>query len=279
LSRTDTCDFAIYRLNADGSLDMTFGVNGVHCAPVGVAPAPGLAAKRLHVMSDGRIVTLGTHFGRLWPDGSPDTSISSNGYKPISAGVFSVGNMALLPDGRSVIARSSQNSRGIVCFDQWGDQDMGFGVDGIALPAQVCTSTPFYTGCNYPGGNASRVTSSTDGRIAVATVSGSSIAVSMFTSALVTTVSDLSRTLRWLAPTPYTSGPLFYTPEAAMPGGSIAVMNVYGQLVNEFNVSELSGGGAIDISTETHFLNNGMYLLHHRSNAGANVIGRILIAR
>jgi uncharacterized delta-60 repeat protein len=107
-------DFAITRLNADGSLDTSFGAGGKQTVDFGgVDEAEGVA-----VQPDGKIVVTG--FGgaghdlvatRLNADGTVDTSFGTGGKTSINfGGTESGGAMALQPDGKILIVGATDVS-------------------------------------------------------------------------------------------------------------------------------------------------------------------------
>ncbi|MCB1035685.1 MAG: hypothetical protein KDD47_17825 [Acidobacteria bacterium] len=141
-------DFAVARLNSDGSLDLSFDGDGKALISFG----PGRDnAYGLLVQSDGKIVVSGEvsnetfDFGvaRLNSDGSLDTSFSGDGK---AAASFGMGNgqdqgKAVAQDGsgRLVVVGSVSNGTdwdfGIVRFLPNGTLDSTFDGDGLALVA------------------------------------------------------------------------------------------------------------------------------------------------
>ncbi len=112
-------DFCVERLNADGSVDITFnaaGTPGRVLRPIGVSFDYG---NRVLVQPDGKIVMSGRCTGsgfdfcamRLNPDGSLDTGFNVTGtlLLPVGTGDDSVGALALQPDGKLVLAGNCSN--------------------------------------------------------------------------------------------------------------------------------------------------------------------------
>ncbi|PYS49944.1 MAG: hypothetical protein DMF68_08625 [Acidobacteria bacterium] len=104
--------FALARLNADGSLDQSFGTNGIVRTDIGDADMiTGIA-----LQTDGKIVAAGFVSGpgnvsnfalaRYNTDGSLDTNYGSSGLilTAMGDGAASGNGLALQPDGRIVIA-------------------------------------------------------------------------------------------------------------------------------------------------------------------------------
>jgi len=107
-------DYQLVRYNSDGSLDATFGINGIVKTGIGTA---GDVAYDVAVQPDGRIVAAGFSYNadtgfndfavvRYQTDGSLDTSFKSTGKV---LGGFTSGNaegraMVIAPDGRILVA-------------------------------------------------------------------------------------------------------------------------------------------------------------------------------
>jgi uncharacterized delta-60 repeat protein len=157
--------FAILRYNSDGTLDTTFGSNGV------VAPFDGLGGqvRAMVIQPDGRIVAGGFAGGgfalaRLLPDGSYDASFGSGGQ--VLSDVFPGASelalaMALQADGRIVLAGQADGGAGIAVtlarYNSDGSLDATFGAGGVAVSG-------------IPGA-ANAVAVQPDGRIVVAGLS------------------------------------------------------------------------------------------------------------
>ena len=98
----------IVRLNTNGTLDSSFGSNGVVSPDFGVlGPLDSVVIQpnqQILALSSG---FLGTAIGRFNPDGSLDTTFGTAGFasiRLISNGVGAIIPMALQPDGSIVIA-------------------------------------------------------------------------------------------------------------------------------------------------------------------------------
>lgn len=133
-------DWAIARLNPDGSLDDTFGDNGKILVPFGDGPdfAFGVA-----IQPDAKIVVVGQNDGRMGalrlnPNGDLDSFFGSSGQVSVdfpgdSAGAYEV---ALQADGRIVMVGYTYPSAddadfGIVRLEPSGARDLTFGDDGL----------------------------------------------------------------------------------------------------------------------------------------------------
>lgn len=161
----------LYRLNANGSFDMTFA----RCTPGGHSIYPYGRTESV-IQPDGRIVTAfldggSSFFGvfRCNPDGTLDTSFGSSGIvrTPIGAGVAVAQSIAIQTDGKIVVtgqSRSNTNSDWqltVLRYNPNGTVDSGFGTGGIA-------TTP--TGIDdLWGPPLNKVAIQTDGKIVAAT--------------------------------------------------------------------------------------------------------------
>ena len=135
-------DFCVFRFNADGSIDSTFGVNGSVITPIGSADE---RARAMLTQPDGKIVVAGTCnngvdndfcAARYLPNGMLDASFGAGG-KVITA--FSnrddaVNAAVLQPDGKLVLAGSCNNGMtDDLCalrHEINGTLDASFGVSG-----------------------------------------------------------------------------------------------------------------------------------------------------
>lgn len=131
--------FGIIRLNADGSVDTTFGANGI--ARTNFGP-DDVSARNLKVQTDGKIVIIGSYrpFGqalllavaRYNTDGSLDTTFDGDG--KLTASIADGGGNALVfqPDNKMIV----QMSYRLVRLLPNGAFDTTFGNGGIAsIPA------------------------------------------------------------------------------------------------------------------------------------------------
>jgi uncharacterized delta-60 repeat protein len=110
-------DFAVARLNTDGSLDPTFSGDGKETLGYAAANESALA---LALQQNGRIVVMGTGdvnsdfvVSRLAPDGSVDSSFGTGGTVGVDFGAVEYdGDVTLQPDGQIVIAGSTNVTDG-----------------------------------------------------------------------------------------------------------------------------------------------------------------------
>ena len=100
--------FALARVNADGSLDTSFGTGGRVTVPQFAAATSGV------LQPDGRIVAAGSDAGtamlvaRYNMDGSLDPTFGGDGQVTVTGSFVDVQAVALQPDGKLVIAGTSQ---------------------------------------------------------------------------------------------------------------------------------------------------------------------------
>ena len=140
-------DFAVVRLNADGSLDASFGTGGKITTAIG---AGADEARGLAIQTDGKIVLTGySHNGtnedvalvRYNTDGSLDTNFDGDGKRTLAIGSgYDVANaVALQSDGKIVVAGDSLISGTpdftVMRFNADGSLDTSFDADGIAITA------------------------------------------------------------------------------------------------------------------------------------------------
>ena len=153
-SGCETCPngpgFSLARYNWDGSLDTSFGVDGLvfttFSLPIHYDDAYGVALQR-----DGKIVatghaTLGIGLVRYNTDGSLDTSFDGDGtvVTPYSSGYAGAQGVAIQADGKIVVAGSS--GYGITVARYFGED---------TCPSNTPTFTPTLTptSTNTPSGN------------------------------------------------------------------------------------------------------------------------------
>ncbi|MBL0141440.1 MAG: hypothetical protein IPP91_05095 [Betaproteobacteria bacterium] len=111
-------DFALARLNANGTLDSSFGSGGMVVTPIGAGNDFGRAVA---IQSDGLIVVAGTVYSSLTESnvavaryttaGALDTTFNGTGFRsiPFAAGVDDARALAIQPDGRILVTGSGQN--------------------------------------------------------------------------------------------------------------------------------------------------------------------------
>lgn len=179
--------FATVRYHNDGSLDDTFGVNGiVHEEDV------GFFASAVGIQNDGKIVVAGLGYGmaliRYHPDGSRDTSFGSNGVIDTGPPLVAAWDMIIQPDGKIVAVGTAAayeddtliHNMIIVRFNHDGSWDTDFGDDGQVI-------LDFGQGHDEALG----VALQTDGKILVAGYANTTISAETFTLLRLTTNGEL----------------------------------------------------------------------------------------
>ncbi|MEJ7594982.1 MAG: delta-60 repeat domain-containing protein [Planctomycetaceae bacterium] len=146
INQTSNTEFAVIRLNPDGSLDQSFSGDGrVSTALNGYG-----VARTIAIQSDGRIVVGGDGMGGFFPlvryhvNGSLDTTFSGDGIVTTvsqNSSSSSLSDIALLPDGRILAtgsfypAVSSRYGSALmmVRYNANGSLDAGFGTNGRVI--------------------------------------------------------------------------------------------------------------------------------------------------
>ena len=134
-------NLGIARFNADGTLDTSFGAQGL----VSTDFAGGLdQANRVVLQPDGKIVVAGQAFdgdldvaaARYNVDGSPDTGFGDGGKITTDTGLDDVGTaVALAPSGEIVVAGHAEQGKDMVVvrYDSQGELDASFGSGGVVV--------------------------------------------------------------------------------------------------------------------------------------------------
>lgn len=147
---TGTQQYASVRFLPNGSLDATFGVNGIAVYNPFSTPAFLVNINCSTLQSDGKII-IGINYEqyntdtnarmmciRLNANGSLDTSYGINGYNFISNDFYTTSNMLLQPDGKLLIVGRSENvattySNYILRLNSNGSYDTDFNNTGFNL--------------------------------------------------------------------------------------------------------------------------------------------------
>jgi uncharacterized delta-60 repeat protein/uncharacterized repeat protein (TIGR01451 family) len=140
---TSNIEFALLRYNPDGSLDPTFDGDGVVTTGFGVSADTATALAR---QPDGKLVLAGSSLSstntrsvalaRYNPDGSLDLSFDGDGkvLTPVPGGAGSAQDLAVLPDGKLIIAGIANNADFLLArYTSAGALDTTFGVNGFAI--------------------------------------------------------------------------------------------------------------------------------------------------
>lgn len=142
--------FALFRLNADGSTDTSFGTSGLQILNFG-SGSQSQYPNAMVIQPDGRILGAGRYQStsgydmlavRLAPGGSFDTSFGTSGrvVTDFNLGLDEAYAIALQTDGRIVIAGRTEVASGpefgLVRFNSDGTLDTGFDSDGRVVTVQ-----------------------------------------------------------------------------------------------------------------------------------------------
>jgi uncharacterized delta-60 repeat protein len=136
-------DFAVARYNTDGSLDSTFGINGVLTTSIGTSDD---YARSVAIQDDGKIVLAGYYWNgsntdfalvRYTINGLLDSDFGINGIVTTPVGALNdiAHSLVIQNDGKIVVAGQSKksiyNEFAIVRYDSTGSLDNTFGTNGI----------------------------------------------------------------------------------------------------------------------------------------------------
>ena len=134
----DNSYFVLVRCNDDGSLDSSFGTNGIVIGSLGKANSIG-------IQEDGKIILGGASDGafaleRYNSDGTLDTSFGEGGKVITTVGSFGEGHSLLIQDnGKIVLGGYSNNGTShhfaMVRYNSDGSLDAGFGIGGKVITA------------------------------------------------------------------------------------------------------------------------------------------------
>ena len=138
-------DFAVVRYNSNGSLDNTFGTNGIVITSVGDSSD---YATSIAIQSDGKIIAAGSSYNgsdndfavvRYNSNGSLDNTFGTNGIVTTSIGDSSdyAQSIAIQSDGNIVAAGNSWNGSdygfALIRYNSNGSLDNTFGTNGIVI--------------------------------------------------------------------------------------------------------------------------------------------------
>ena len=164
--------FAAMRLNSNGSLDSTFGTNGLVTIPVGSASQ----ALSVVVQADGKIVLAGTSDNqfavvRINSNGSLDNSFGTNGIVTTQIGSNDqINEIVIQANGELVAVGVSDSQFALALYTTSGSLDTGFGTNGIVVTPIGLTSEAYSAVIDA------------DGNIIVAGNSEANFAVARYTS-------------------------------------------------------------------------------------------------
>jgi uncharacterized delta-60 repeat protein len=135
-------DFALVRLNADGTLDNSFSDDGKLLTDLTGYDEDG---KAIILQPDGKIILGGSSniwqldydfaLARYNPDGSPDTTFSTDG--KLTTNLFTawdqLSTIMLQPDGKLIAVGIANQDIGVARYDKHGSPDLSFDGDGIVI--------------------------------------------------------------------------------------------------------------------------------------------------
>ena len=153
-------NFAIVRYGSDGTLDNTFGANGI----VTTNLSDSDIGRAITMQSDGKIIVGGSSevngdkdftVVRYNSNGSLDTSFGNDGIAvtAITSRSDEIWGMVLQSDGKIVVVGNSNGQFAIVRYNNNGSLDTSFGTNGVATPV---------------AGSGQGVTIQSDGKIVIA---------------------------------------------------------------------------------------------------------------
>jgi uncharacterized delta-60 repeat protein len=136
-------DFALVRYNSNGTVDPSFGENGV---VITALQSGNDRAQAAAIGAGGKIIVAGysnTDIAvvRYNPNGALDPSFGRGGMviNSLRSGEDQASAVCIQPDGKIVIAGSSDNGANfdfaMVRYDTSGNRDPGFGNDGVVITA------------------------------------------------------------------------------------------------------------------------------------------------
>ncbi len=124
-------DFAAVRYNTNGTLDTSFGTDGIVITNVGGS----MGADSVAIQSDGKIVAAGSeHIVRYNTNGTLDTSFGTDGIVTTDVAGYIARSVAIQSDGKIVAAGAHQTSSiAIVRYNTNGTLDTSFGTEGVVI--------------------------------------------------------------------------------------------------------------------------------------------------
>jgi uncharacterized delta-60 repeat protein len=135
-------DMVLVRYDADGSLDLSFGNNGIVIVGVSGISEYGNA---IQIQSDGKIVVAGHNYSlygptdeRVWrfnEDGTPDVTFGNAG--SVTTDIGNMDNIAeacvIQPDGKIITGGYAGDRFVVVRYNSNGTLDYSFGTNGFAI--------------------------------------------------------------------------------------------------------------------------------------------------
>jgi uncharacterized delta-60 repeat protein len=127
-------DFALARYNPDGTLDTTFGGDGIVTTDLGTF---GDGITDIALQSDGKIVAVGATdndaaLARYLPDGTLDPTFGGAGTVVGGIGTNEVKGVAIAPGGTILVAGTRGEAAIVASYGPNGKLNLGFGSFGVA---------------------------------------------------------------------------------------------------------------------------------------------------
>lgn len=238
-------DFALMRYNTNGSLDLSFDVDGIIFTPIGTNNERG---NSVAIQNDGKILVGGySYIGsnndfalvRYDTNGNLDTSFDTDGKvtTPIGTSQDAGNSMALQNDGKIVVAghtiNGSKTDFALIRYNTNGSLDISFDTDG-KVTTTIGTTTD----------RANAVAIQSDGKIVASGSSNSSFQDNFalvrynndFNTSIIKT--DNENSVIKIYPNPFSTQITLET-DILLKNATIIIYNSYGQVVNEIkNINE-----------------------------------------
>jgi uncharacterized delta-60 repeat protein len=132
--------FCLIRINSNGTLDSTFGINGI--IKTDIIGYPNDYASSLEIQNDGKIILAGSSFNskimaicRYEMDGTLDNTFGNLGIDTldISSGNDVIKDITIQSDGKIIIAGIVNNAACLIRLNTYGNIDSTFNNTGIKL--------------------------------------------------------------------------------------------------------------------------------------------------
>lgn len=235
----------IYRLNPDGSLDASFGING-HITLSNSIFGYAMIIKSIQIQTDNKIIIGGTNSKviRLNEDGSIDSSFGTNGIVNL---INITNDIAIQDDNKIILVGQNNNSVVTVRLNLDGSPDTSFGVNGI--------------GTTFSGTNAipASVAIHTDNKISIFVMINTTLAFIRYNSdGTLDTSFDLDGLVQLNTQTIETPS-IFYKPILKLTSNGQIIVSAKAAWAGNAYVLKLKLNGSIDTSFGTNGIYTGIY--------------------
>ncbi len=134
-------EFTLVRYNTNGSLDNSFGINGIVRTPIGTNSSDAMS---IAIHKDGKIIATGSYYNgnnadfalaRYDINGSLDFTFGTNGITVSSIGVDAdeIFASAILDNGTIIVGGKSSGNFALAGYSPDGNLDNSFGIGGIVI--------------------------------------------------------------------------------------------------------------------------------------------------